>query len=345
MKKTALILLSMILLSSSAFAAVGKDTKGPFGYNLYDDINRKPETKAVSSKAKAAPKASLNKSSNTASGPQFYSDDTAPEWESEQVYYPNANIIKAIAKYKKGNYSGCLQEMISLTKSDPYNPVVYYYLGMAYTQIGKKDQAVKAYERVMKLNSDLTLTQYATKGRDCLVGGPTCTEENADETAADLDEFINSPYGNGFSNELNQQVKEKQLKNIQKTINEKQNLEDEDIENIQKFDRRSQKKSDDIKIAENTTSNDDIIKAIETLKKAGVNVSINPMMQTNNQYNELGLLLGSNNNNNNAMMNMIPFLLNQNQNGQKIDPQILQSMMMNSMLPDFTFNNDNDKNY
>ena len=44
------------------------------------------------------------------------------------------------------------------------------------------------------------------------------------------------------------------------------------------------------------------------------------------------------------MMNMVPFLLNQYQNGEKINPEIIQAMMMNSMIPDFTFNNDN-KNY
>ena len=78
------------------------------------------------------------------------------------------------------------------------------------------------------------------------------------------------------------------------------------------------------------------------MKKAGVTVSVTPM-QMNNQYAELGMLLG-NNNNNNSMMNMVPFLMSQHQNGQKIDPQLLQSMMMNSMLPDFTFS-DNDNKY
>ena len=232
--------------------------------------------------------------------------------------------------------------MISLTKTDPANPVVYYYMGMSYTQVGKKDQAVKAYEAVLKLNSDRILTEYARKGRDCLVGGPTCAPETAEgETDEALDDFINSPYGNGFSEELNQEVKQQQLKNIQKTINEKKDLEHEDIQKIKDFDQKGEA-ADQKKTAENTATNDDIIKAIETLKKAGVTVSVTPM-QMNNQYAELGMLLG-NNNNNNSMMNMVPFLMSQHQNGQKIDPQLLQSMMMNSMLPDFTFS-DNDNKY
>lgn len=334
MKKTTLLLLSLLLISSSAYAAVGKDTKGPFGYNLYDDINRKPD----------AQKASSNKNNNEAAPKMFYGDETEAEWEKEQVYYPNASINSAVNKYKNGNYAGCLQEMISLTKTDEYNPIIYYYLGMAYTQVGNKDQAVKAYEQVIKLNADKTLIQYATKGRDCLVGGPTCVQDETTETDEGLEEFINSPYGNGFSEELNQQVKEQKLKNIQKTINQKQNLEEEDIEEIQKFDEKG-KADDDTKLAANPTD-DEILNAIKTLKKAGVTVSITPAsMPVNNQFNELSMMLGNNNNNNNnAMMNMLPYLLSQSQNGQQIDPQILQSVMMNSMLPDFTFS-DNDKKY
>lgn len=333
MKKTTLLLLSLLLISSSAYAAVGKDTKGPFGYNLYDDINRKPD----------AQKASSSKNNNETAQKMFYGDETEAEWEKEQVYYPNASINSAVNKYKNGNYAGCLQEMISLTKTDEYNPIIYYYLGMAYTQVGNKDQAVKAYEKVIKLNADKTLIQYATKGRDCLVGGPTCVQDETSETDERLEEFINSPYGNGFSEELNQQVKEQKLKNIQKTINQKQNLEEEDIEEIQKFDEKG-KADDDTKLAANPTD-DEILNAIKTLKKAGVTVSITPAtMPVNNQFNELSMMLGNNNNNNNAMMNMLPYLLSQSQNGQKIDPQILQSVMMNSMLPDFTFS-DNDKKY
>lgn len=334
MQKTLIVLLVTLLIGSSAYAAVGKETKGPFGYNLYNDITRKPDNK----------KATQDNETKTPVK-EFYGDDTVAEWESEGVYYKNANLNSAVKKYKDGNYSGCLQEMISLTKTDPYNPIVYYYMGMSYSKVGKKDQAVKAYEQVMKMDSDKTLKQYATRGRDCLVGGPTCTSdtENSDPT---LDSFVNSPYGNGFSEELNQQVKEKQLENIQKTINQKQELEDEDIEKIQKFDQKSEIISED-KIAENTTSDDEILKAIQTLKNAGVNISVNPMnMPMNNQYADMSMLLGNgNNNNNNSMMNMVPFLLNQYQNGEKIDPQIIQAMMMNTMIPDFTFSDNNNKNY
>ncbi len=327
MKKTVILLLTLMFISSNVFAAVGKETKGPFGYNLYDDINRKPDNKA---------KQTDTEDKESSQPKEFYADSNPPAWESEMEYYPDATLNSAINKYKKGNFSGSLQEMISLTKKDPSNPLVYYYLGMAYTQVGNKNEAIKAYEKVIKLQPDETLVNFARKGRDCLVGGPTCSEKQ--EELTDLDKFINSPYGNGFSEELNQQVKEQRLKDIQKTINNKQKLEDKDLEKIQKFDEKHSEIPKSEKIADNNVSDDDIISAIKTLKNAGVTVSITPYQQT--PYNDLNMLFSSNNN---SSMNMLPFMLAQYQNGQKIDPQIIQSMMMNSMLPDFTFNDDKNR--
>lgn len=340
MKKTAALLLTLIFLSGAFYTADAKEIKGPFNYSLADDINRNPDE----SKSKSQDTKKTNKSDKTntkeVSGPSFYAENTDAEWETEYSYYPNASINSAVRKYQQGNYSGCLQEMISLTKKDSSNPIIYYYMAMSYTQTGNKDQAVKAYEKVIKLNSEKTLTQYATRGRDCLVGGPACGNDTSSEnTDKELDDFVSSPYGNGFSDQLNKQVKEEELKRIQKTINKKPELEEKDIQKIQEFDEKSELK-DDNRIAQVT--NDDVLAAIETLKKAGVTVSINsyPM---DNQYNELSMFLG-NNNNNNSMMNMVPYLMAQNQSGKNIDPQIIQAMMMNSMLPDFTFS-DNNKKY
>ena len=92
-------------------------------------------------------------------------------------------------------------------------------------------------------------------------------------------------------------------------------------------------------------TNEEVLAAIETLKKAGVTVSVNPYqtMPMNDEYSQLSMLLGNNSSNNNSMMNMLPYFMGQNGN-QKIDPQMLQSVMMNSMITDFTFT-DKDKKY
>lgn len=272
--------------------------------------------------------------------------------DKDTVYYPNANIKSAVAKYKSGNYSGCLQELFSLTKKDPSNALAYYYMAMAYTHVDMKNEAVEAYERVIALSPNEYLVEYATKGRDCLTDGPAChpVEEKPAEEMDDLDRFINAPYGNGLSPELNQEIKQKQLINIKETINKKEELEHQDIQRIKDFDKNksTSKDIDNEKIAQ--VSDEDVLNAIKTLKDAGLSISVqseNPyaqMMQYQNpQMAEMSMLLGNNNNNGNSMMNMLPMLMTQAQKGENIDPRIMQAMMMNSMMADFSFNNDNNK--
>ena len=271
------------------------------------------------------------------------------------MYYPDANMKSAAAKYKKGNYLGCLQELFSLTKKDPSNALAYYYMAMAYTHLNMKNDAIAAYERVLALNPNEFLVEYATKGRDCLTDGPAChpVVENLEDAPAgeemdELDKFINAPYGNGLSPELNQEIKQKQLINIKETINKKENLEEKDIQRIKDFDKKKSDAQETEKIAQ--VSDEDILKAVKTLRDAGLNVSVqqdNPYAQMA-QYQdpkmaEMSMLLGNNNNNGNNMMNMLPMLMSQAQKGENIDPRVMQAMMMNAMMPDFSFNNDNDR--
>lgn len=268
------------------------------------------------------------------------------------VYYPNANINSAISKYKNGNYSGCLQELFSLTKKDPSNAVAYYYMALAYTHVDMQDDAIESYEKVIALSPNSYLVDYAVKGRDCLTGGPACQPpEDTGAEEDDLDRFIKAPYGNGLSPELNQEVKQKELINIKETINKKDSLETKDLEKIKKFDNKSNSKSsveETDKIAQ--VSDEEILNAVKTLKAAGLNLTVQPdgyssMMQYQDpQMMEMSMLLGTNNNNNNnSMMNMLPMMMSQVQKGQNIDPRVMQAMMMNSMMPDFSFGSNNDK--
>ena len=164
----------------------------------------------------------------------------------------------------------------------------------------------------------------------------------------DLDRFINAPYGNGLSPELNQQVKQKQLINIKETINKKDELEHQDIQRIKDFDKNKSSFNDNDKIAQ--VSDEEVLKAIKTLRDAGLTLSVqseNPYSQMA-QYQdprmaEMSMMLGNNNNNGNSMMNMLPMLMSQAQKGENIDPRVMQAMMMNSMMADFSFNNNNDK--
>ena len=276
------------------------------------------------------------------------SEESQITLDKNAYYYPNANIKSVIAKYKKGNYSGCLQELFSLTRKDPSNSLAYYYMAMAYTHLGMKNDAIEAYEKVLSLNPNDYLADYAIKGRDCLTGGPACQAQEVEEELDDLDRFVRSPYGNGLSENLNNEVKQKQLTNIRETINSKERLEQHDIQKIRDFDQKNSKSSveENDKIAQ--VSDEELLGAIKTLKDAGVNVTIQPENPYMAQYQdpqlaELSMMLGSNNNNNNSMMSMMPMLMAQSQQGKNIDPRLMQAMLMNSMISDVSFTNNNDR--
>lgn len=349
--------------------------------------------------------------------PLDFSDNSSTQKETKQSadgfgssldtktkYYQNPSLKSAIQKFKKSNYSGCLQELFSYVQVKPNDAVAYYYMAMSFTHIGDSKAAIKAYDRVITLATDPTLTEYATKGKNCLVYGPSCTPDETavkqDDTSKEpqvektqeekLEDFIKSPYGDGLSPELEKQIKEEKLKQIQDTINRKDRLENKDLEKIRKFDREnSSQVITGEKIAKADPSDKEILKAIKTLKDAGMTVSvqavpngtassqsgsmtgatssndlqltdtqpvqmpaqqpqlINPaaaMMggYTDPQMAQVSMMLGNNNNNNNNMMNMLPFLMQQ-QNGQNIDPQVMQAIMMQQMMPsmDFGLNNNN----
>lgn len=282
---------------------------------------------------------------------------TTIDINSQRAYYPNATTKSIAAKYKMGNYSGCLQEIYSLLKKEPSNAIAYYYLALVNTHLNNKAEAVAAYEKVIALHPSQYLVDFATKGRDCLTDGPACHPEaqqakKQEEQLDDLDKFIRAPYGNGLSPELNNEIRQQQLTNIKETINKKDNLENRDIQKIKKFDNNKSEAEETIKIAQ--VSDEEVLKAVNTLKEAGLNVSVqssesNPYAQMS-QYQdprmtEMSMLLGGNNNNNNNMMNtVLPMLMTQAQKGENVDPRLMQAVMMNSMMSDFSFANSNNNN-
>ena len=294
-------------------------------------------------------------------GAQVYAEEPADTTASssaitldrDTIYYPNANISSAIAKYKKGNYTGCLQELFSLTKKDPSNAMAYYYMAMTFTHVDMQAEAIEAYEKVIALNPNSYLLDYATKGRDCLTGGPACMpqgEESADgEPQDELDKFVNSSYGDGLSKDTENELKQKELERIKDTLNKKDSLNNDDMQKIKNFDAPNKSSiEENDKIA--MVSDEEILGAINTLKSAGVNVSLqsnNPYAQITQyqdpQMAQMSMLLG--NNNNNSSMNMLPFLMSQADSGKNIDPRLMQAMIMNSMVSDINFNNNNNDRY
>lgn len=213
-----------------------------------------------------------------------------------------------INQYKAQNYLGCIYASDNIIKNNPSNIFAYYYKGLAYIQLGKKDEAQKAFDQVITLNSNSTLVEYAKKANACMTSPEEC-EKYGKETN-ELEQFIKS--NKFYDKAVQAEVNKKKLDRIRENIN----------------DELGPKKGE-------MPSNDEIANAVKTLAKLG----INPLAgmtgaYTNPEMMQMNLLLGSNTNNEygiNNSMNMLPLLWMNSQNGQQMPPELIQTMMMSQM--------------
>ena len=216
------------------------------------------------------------------------------------------SAIKGIInQYKAQNYLGCINSSDKIIQNDPSNIFAYYYKGLAYIQLGKKEEATTAFEQVINLNSNQTLVEYAQKATACLNNPEDCSKYGKE--ANELDAFIKS--GKFYAQSVQSEVNKKKLDRIKENIN----------------DELGPKKGE-------MPSNDEIANAVKTLAKLG----INPLAGMGNNYTnpqmmEMSMLLGNNPYYGNNSANMLPMLwMNQN-NNQQMSPELIQTMMMSQM--------------
>ena len=239
---------------------------------------------------------------------------------------------EGIEAYQSGNYELCITKMKEVVKNDPTSAIGYYYLGLAYSKTGKSILAIRNYDRVITLGSDKTLIDLAHKGKAC-AGGKNIT---AIETQLeDIEEDIKDNSGVDKTEKLSPAE-----------------LKAKYEEKITKPSANQQPASKVIKASDYTgqnaqPTNDEIVNAIRVLQKAGLLQngaaglagSYNPQVDSKaQQMNALMMMMGQNGNNNNGMMNMLPLLNNGKGN---ISPQMIQMMMMNQMMPNFSSGNGN----
>lgn len=373
----------LILLLSGAFLIGGLNINPaecanvPFGYDLQKDMHReKRQPKSWEVDSNTAQNSGQNESGEAQEVTVNTSDDVVflKKYDQNPKYYPNATVKSAVSKYKSGNYTGSLQELFAILKKDPNNALAYYYLGMVYTKLGEKESAMGAYQRAIDISPDNMLVNYATRGKACINSQSACTmsadvTETTGEALDDLDKFIRDSNTNGFSKELNQQLRDKQLQNIQNKMNKGLPLSEEDLKKLEEYNKTEGIKTDRLAMAADIPSNDEIINAVQVLKRAGLNIStqmpdyadetpaaaaVQPaqpsMPQTANYYTpdpqiqQMSMMLNNGNNNYNSdpMMNMIPYMMQNN--GQNVDPQVIQAMMMNSMMNSLNGLNSNNNN-
>lgn len=315
-----------------------------------------------------------------------------PGWLSEPSFYSNPTLASIKTKYHKSNFAGCLQECISYVKLHPSDTLGYYYLAMCYAKVSDKENAIRAYEKVIALNDNPMIVKYATNGRNCVMGSDDAKcyqdvnvpeliypyadvaesvadltpidpqtlvnrnltqlqsklspvekkeEDNNDPNAKDkdkkkinlpfgqqdakLDAFINAPYGNGLSPDLNKQYQQLQLKKIQQNLNNEQSTTDDSnvLKNIHNFDNHKTD-SGEIKLAY----------ATQNEMESYTNTKSPEYIQSQKELEELRVLFGNDNSSKSSDDEMMNMLLTGN--GKNLSPEVIQAMMQKSMMTDFT---------
>ena len=216
----------------------------------------------------------------------------------------NPTVSSAIKMYKAQNYSQCYDALSIVVKNDPSNALAYYYLAMASAQIGKRDEAIQNYEKVLSLAPDPQLERYAAKGKRCLETPEQCNEESVE---TELDKFIQSSYGTGLSDVVRSDYEKQKIENLMREMNRGKDVEPTKFKDYKDFSSQA-------------PSNDEIVAALRVLQRAGL---------TNvagvNGVSELSLLTGSQNENA-ALLNMLT-----GKGTSNLSPQVIQSLLTNQM--------------
>lgn len=214
----------------------------------------------------------------------------------------NTSLASAIKLYKAGNYSGCYTTLNDIIKRDPSNALAYYYLAMTSAQIGKKDEAISNYEKVISLSPNGRLGTYATKGKTCLETPDKCHEENED---SQLDSFVNRAFGTGFSDEARSKYEKNKIEDMMREINRSNDVAPQRFKEYKDF-------------SSELPTNDEIVNALRVLQRAGLN---------NGYSSDISLITGGHSND--AMLNMMFG------RDSSISPQMIQSLLTNQMTTGF----------
>ncbi len=245
---------------------------------------------------------------------------TANFCQAKSVF--NAKTNSAIQMYKNKNYTECLQVMHEVVLEDPSNVLAYYYIAISQARLGDTEKAKEAYQRVIDLNSSTQLSNYAKNGLECLEDSTKCKSEfNLDPTKKAMDA-------------VNKQMEERKIQTVKDIVNQKQNIQEVPIDYMRDFKDYS-KPQNQLQNKSEVPSKEEIADALDTLKRAGYQnympqpIAYTPEMLQISMMNSLNTNNG--NNSFNPMASFMPYMIN-SQNSSSIDPQLMQTMMMSSMM-------------
>ncbi|MFH0702942.1 MAG: tetratricopeptide repeat protein [bacterium] len=214
-------------------------------------------------------------------------------------------------QYKSGNYIGCMQTMLEVTSVDPENAFAHYYLAISYAQIGKKEEAIEEYNKVISLNPNSQLMYYTQLGLKNLGSDLPLPPEPSSQSAK-----IPMPDNKTISDDAKNVLMEKDLLHIINNLNQNGQIDPSKLKNLENF---LPPKSDN----STTPSQEELVKAMQ------LNMLMSSMNGMNSNSN------GMNSNMNYNPMSILPFLMmyqNSNEN-QNSNPQLMENMLNSMMLP------------
>ncbi|OGI01725.1 MAG: hypothetical protein A2Y25_06580 [Candidatus Melainabacteria bacterium GWF2_37_15] len=254
-------------------------------------------------------------------------------------------LLKGIKYYKDGNYLGTVQTMEKVIKNNPGSGLAYYYTAISYVKLGETSKAQEFYSQVITVSPNSQLSKYSEIGLKLL----TPVEPKADPAMVEGKSLpdVSSPEN------VEKELEERNIKYLIDKVNRKQNVDPSEYQDFKDFSPG--------KSSIDKPNEEDIAKAWQTLMKAGINPmqnanysnpAMNPaltpeMIQMSMLTSAMGGMngmggMGMQQGGGNSSANMLPLLMMmQAQNsqmggqaaGNNFDPQFMQSMLTNMMMP------------
>ena len=219
------------------------------------------------------------------------------------------DLTEAIKLYKEGNYTACYQNLSKSIKKDSSNALAYYYLAMSAAQVGKTNEAINNYSKVIALsNQNSNLRRYAEKGQTCLIDPEKC--EVTTMYSSLEEEFILRKNGPKITDEVKSEFERLKIEQLMREMNRSKDIEPRKFKEYKDFSSYN---------SNTQPSNDEIVAALRTLQNAG----FSDILSNNN---DLSLITGVQTPQSNIYNLM---------NNQTLSPQVIQMMLTNNMSAGF----------
>lgn len=236
-------------------------------------------------------------------------------------------LIEGVKSYKEGNYLGTVQTMEDVIGINPGNALAHYYMAISYVRLGDAEKASEAYNKVIVLSPGSQLAKYSQIGKKIMYPQQeTLDQVKQEATPADF-----------YNENVEKEMENRNLKFLIEKINRNKSI---DSSEYQKFEDFTPDKSHG-----GQPDNEEVARALDTLKRAGINPfndyakpAMNPEMMQMSMLGSAFGGMGMGGQQNSNPMNMLPMLMMmQQQNGQgsdnRMDPQFMQTMLTNMMMP------------